>query len=399
MPSAGIDEEEACEQPPPSEEKPGQDDTLQEYGQPPYQDDYDASLKGEPEVPGLDLPNQKSTGQTQKGKKAATCSWDIPALEKAPFLLDGTHALDNAPPFAVYARNTGWGWPQHGAWGLVTTSTAATEPLGAREESIAADEPCFAALAEASPKDEPYVSAPEEKPLPENKFPAEEAISGQELVAKGEAAPANSVEASQAESMLENSAEGDVILNPDTFGQGYDNPFEPTPVPNVASILSTPAEVTEGDILHASAVIPRGRDSGAFHSRPLSVSSSTMTSPAKAAAPEAPTKDRHTIAIKILNGRKVFRFIVVIRECTRTAILNQCITNTDPLFANRDTVTVVNSDTGHTYIKYLQYYVQGAEAIALIVNKDEAAVKKRIYTEVTDANLCVTIDRSTKPTH
>lgn len=276
-------------------------------------------------MPAFDFPTLKSRRQNQTGKKTATYSWDIPALEEAPFVVDEAPASETASPFPVHAKNTGWGWPRHGAWGLVATSTVAAEPLSAREEPIATDEPCITALAEASPREEPYVSAPEEKSLPEDDSPAEEAIPDQELVATEKAASEASLETPQAEPIVEsfNSAEEDVLPNYDNIRHQSEDPCEPTPEPDVAPMYSVTAEAIECDVPHPSAAVSARRDSGDFHSHPPSVPSSTKTSVLDAAAPEVPTKDSHLIALKILNGSKVFRAIVVIKECTRTAILNQ----------------------------------------------------------------------------
>ena len=56
---------------------------------------------------------------------------------------------------------------------------------------------------------------------------------------------------------------------------------------------------------------------------PALAPSSIVTSVLEAAAPGAPTEDSHTITLKILNGSKVLRSIVFVRDCTRTAILNE----------------------------------------------------------------------------
>lgn len=59
-----------------------------------------------------------------------------------------------------------------------------------------------------------------------------------------------------------------------------------------------------------------------FHSPPLALSS-TVTSVLKAVAPGAPTKDNHTITLKILTDSKVLRSIIFIRAYTRIVILNK----------------------------------------------------------------------------
>ena len=56
------------------------------------------------------------------------------------------------------------------------------------------------------------------------------------------------------------------------------------------------------------------RDKSDYHSPPPSAPSSTATSVLETAAPEAPTEYGHTITLKILNGSKVLRAIVFLRQ-------------------------------------------------------------------------------------
>ena len=223
----------------------------------------------------------------------------------------------------------GWEWPRQGALNFVATGVVAAEPHNAAKEAIPAEEPHFAASAEVSSRDEPYIIVPEEEPLPEDALPAEEAISKEDPMETKKAAPEATLEASQAEPIIEGfkSAEEHTLNQHDSIPYNLDDPYEPTPEPDVAPMSSAPAENAEFLIPSLRPTLCAGHDKSDFHSPPLSAPSSTVTSVLEATALEAPMKDSHTITLKILNGSKVLRSIVSIRACTRTAILNEARAN------------------------------------------------------------------------
>ena len=328
-PPAEINEAQAYDQSPLGEEKPHQGEKSEKDDRPPCHDNGGGSVEEEveePEVIELTLSTLRSEGQKRKRKKAAASGWGIPAAEEAPVLMDEAPASENASPAPVHVtHNMGWEWPRHGAWNFFATGSVAAEPHNAAEEAIPAEEPCFAAPAEASPRDEPYIIAPEEEPLPEDAFPAEEAICEEDLMETEKAAPEATLEAPQAEPIIEgfDSAEEHTLNQYMDIPHDLYDPYEPTAEPDVAPMHSVPAEDAKFLVPPPRPALCAGRDKSDFHSPPPSAPSSTMTSVLEAAAPEAPTKDSHTITLKILNGSKVLRSIVFIRACTRTAILNE----------------------------------------------------------------------------
>ncbi|KAL8756018.1 MAG: hypothetical protein Q9199_003223 [Rusavskia elegans] len=338
-PSVRINEAQAYEQSPSSEEKPDQAEKPQEHDRPPCHDDCGGSVEEKPEVSELDLPSFKSRGRKNKGKKAATYSWADPVPEEAPILVDEAPASPDAFPSPAHiTHNVGWGWPRYGARGSVATGSVAAEPYYAPEEALPAEEPCFAAPAEASPRDKPCTTAPEEEPLPEpctfvpeeEHLPehissAETTICKEELMEMGKAAPGPTLESSQVEPIFEgfDSAEEDTVHKHHNIPHDFDDLCEPSPEPDVAPTDSAPAENIELLVHHPRPPVWARRGSCDVHSPPPSGPLSTVTSVLEDAAPEAPTKDSHTITLKIRNGSKVFRSIVFIRDCTRTAILNE----------------------------------------------------------------------------
>ncbi|KAI4285995.1 MAG: hypothetical protein L6R38_000222 [Xanthoria sp. 2 TBL-2021] len=348
-PSVRINEAQAYDQSPSSEEEPDQAEKPEEHNRPPCHDDCGGSVEEKTEVSELDLPNFRSKGRKIKGKKAVTYSWADPVAEEATFLVDEAPASADASPTPAHiTHNMGWGWPRYGASGSVATGSVAAELYNAPDEAIPAEEPCFAALVEASPRDESYTIAPEEEPLPEHISPAENAICEEDLMEMGKAAPGATLDSSQIEPIFEgfDSAEEDTVHQHHNISHDFDYPCEPPPEPDVAPTDSAPAEnidypcepPPEPDVAptdsapaeniellvhHPRPPVWARRGSCDVHSPPPSGPLSTVTSVLEDAAPEAPTKDSHTITLKILNGSKVFRSIVFIRDCTRTAILNE----------------------------------------------------------------------------
>ncbi|KAK3172110.1 hypothetical protein OEA41_004195 [Lepraria neglecta] len=308
-PPAGINEAQVYNQSPLGEEKSDQGEKLEKDNRPPCHDNSGGSIEEEPEVSELTLPTFRSSGQKKNGKKAAASGWGISAAEEAPVLVDEAPASEDASPAPVHvAHDMGWEWPRKGFWNFGATSDVPADPHNAAEEAIPAEEPCFAAPEGAFPRDEPYIIAPEEEPLAEDAFPGE-AISKEDPVEMEKAAPEATLEASQPELIIEgfDDVEEHPLNQYCHISHHLGDPYEPTPEPDVAPIHGAPAE----DAMPG------------FRPPPPSAPSSTVTSILEAAAPEAPTKDSHTITLKILNGSKVLRSIVFIRACTRTAILNE----------------------------------------------------------------------------
>ena len=326
----GLDNEaQAYDQSPLEEEKPYQGEVLEEGDGPPWQDKNDNGVEEEPEVAESTLTMLRSKGKKKKRKKAAELGWDIPAAEEAPVLVDGVPAPEDASPAPVnVSPNMGWGWPRKGVWNFGATGDVPVEPHNAAEEVIPAEEPCFAAPERASPSDEPYIIEGEQESLPDDAVFAEEAPSKEDPMDKDSIAPEATLEASQGELIIEgfNDADDHPPKPHDNSSHDLDEPYEPTPEPDVAPMHSGPAEDPEflaPPPRPAVSAVRHEFDSHAPSAPTPSAPSSIVTSALEAAAPEAPTEDSHTITLKIRNGSKVFRFVVFITACTRTAILNE----------------------------------------------------------------------------
>lgn len=325
-PPANINEAQAYDQSPLSEEKPHQGEKLGEDDRPPCHEKSAGSVEEELEVSELTLSTFGSKGQKKRWKKAAAFGWGIPAAEEASVLVNEAPDLEDMSPAPVHVtHNMRWGWPQQGAGNFVATSNVTAEPYNAADEPTPAEESCSTAPAEASPTDEPYIVAPEEDPLPEETLTTEKAFFKEDPMGKENVAPQATLEASEAEPIIGgfNSAEEHTLNQHDDIPHGLDDPYEPMPEPDVAPMHTGSAEDAEFLVLPPRPALCAGRDKSDFHSSSPSAPSSTVTSVLEAAAPEAPTKDSHTITLKILNGSKVLRSIVFIRACTRTAILNE----------------------------------------------------------------------------
>ena len=289
---------------------------LEKDDRPPCHEISDDGVEEEPEVSDVTLSTLRSEGQKKKGKTAVVSGWGTPVAEDAPVL------GDRAPTPVHVTRNMGLEWPRCGAWNFGATSGITAESRNAVGEVIPAEGPCFAAPADVSRTDEPYIDVQEEEPLPEDRLPATEAFSKEDSTGKEKAALQATTKASQAELIVEGfiDAEEHILNQNDNVPNNLDDAYESTPEDDVAPIHSAPAEDAEFLVSSPKPALCTGRDKSDFHpSAPLS----TVTSILEATAPEAPTKDSHTITLKILNGTKVLRSIVFITACTRTAILNE----------------------------------------------------------------------------
>ena len=240
--------------------------------------------------------------------------------------MDEAPNLEDTSPAPVHVtHNMRWGWPRQGVSNFVVTSSVAAEPYNAANEATPAEESCFTTPAEASPTDEPYIVAPEEDPLPEETLTAGEAFFKEDPMGKEKVAPQATLEASQAEPIIEgfNSAEEHTLNQYEDIPHELDDPYKPTPEPDVAPMHTGPIEDAEFLIPPLRPALCAGRDKSNFDSSSSSAPSSTVTSVLKATAPEALTKNSYIITLKILNGSKVLRSIVFIRAYTRMAILNE----------------------------------------------------------------------------
>ncbi|KAL9622826.1 MAG: hypothetical protein Q9204_007995, partial [Flavoplaca sp. TL-2023a] len=310
-PPAGMNEPQAYDQSSLGEEKLDRGEWLEKDDRPPCHDNSGGSIEEELEVSEVTLSRSKGQKKKEKkkekkkGKKAAASRWGISTAEEAPVLVDETPASEDASPAPVHVAHGMVGkWPRKGVWNFGTTIDVPADPHNAVEEAIPAEEPCFAAPEEALPRDEPHIIAPEEETLVECTSPAEEAISKENPMEREKAAPRATVEASQLEQTIEgfDDVEEHPLNQHCHISHHSGDSNEPTQVPDAAPIHGAPAE----DAMPALIAL---RPKFGFVPPPPSAPSSTVTSILEAAAPEAPTKDSHTITLKILNGSKVFRSI------------------------------------------------------------------------------------------
>ncbi|KAL8655151.1 MAG: hypothetical protein Q9210_001061 [Variospora velana] len=344
----------ANEQSPLTDEEPAQAESPDAHARPPCHDDFGGNLEERAEVSDLDSPKFRSMGRKKKGKKAATYGWAIPVPEEAFSLVDEAPASADASPAPIHdTHNIGWGWHRYEAGAYVAAGGVAAEPYSAPEESVPAEEPCFpteepcvpaeepcfpadepcvpveepcfALTAEVSPKDEPYIIAPEEEPLPGDGSLGEGASCKEDLMGVEKAAPGATLEIPEVEPIFEiiDSAEEDTATKHHKVAHDFDDPCEPPPEPDVAPIYAAPAENIELLVHHPRRPVWARRDTCASSSPTPTVPPSTIISVLEDAAPEPPTRDSHAITLKILNGSKVFRTIISTQDCTRTAILNE----------------------------------------------------------------------------
>ncbi|KAL8634052.1 hypothetical protein Q9189_000298 [Teloschistes chrysophthalmus] len=169
-------------------------------------------------------------------------------------------------------------------------------PFNTAEEAEPAEEPSFVRPERAFPDEERSVMAPEAEPPLENAPPTEQAY-----YAKHEPLPENVPR-----------TEEPIWL------QVSDDPFEPTPAPDIAPTNPTSAE--DADVL---APPPGPTSSTTYHDPEVTSTLSVNPVDHEAAARETPTEDGFTIMLRILAGSRIRRCVVSIRVCTRTAILNR----------------------------------------------------------------------------
>jgi len=239
IPSVGIDKAQAYDQSPLGEEVSHQGERLETRGQPSCHDSSRGSVEEEPEVLGLAVSTCKSKGQSKGRRKAAASDGEITAGEEGPVHVDEA-------PTSEYASHT---------------------------------------------------EAPDEEPLPEDAFPAEEPVSIEDLMDMEKAGPKAPLETSPAEPIIEgfDGADKNAFNQHDNIPHAIDDPFEPNPEPG-----ATPN-----------------------HSALAAKASFIAPSPKPSPYAERNKPDIHTIALKILNGSKVLRSIISIETCTRTAILSE----------------------------------------------------------------------------
>ncbi|KAL8975309.1 MAG: hypothetical protein Q9197_000477 [Variospora fuerteventurae] len=345
-PSANINEALANDQSPPSEEEPAQAESPDDYARPRSHDDFGGSLAERAEVSELDSPGFSFKERKKKGKKAATYGWAIPVPEEAPSLVDEASASADASPAPIHdTHKIGWGWHPYKARTFFAIGGVAAEPYSAPDATVPAEEPCFPAdepcfpaeepcviadelcfdvPVEVSPRDEPCIIAPEEEPLPEDVSLGKGASCEEDLMGTENAALVATPEIPEVEPIPESidSAEEDTVTEHHKAAHDFDEPCEP-PEPDVAPIYGAPAENIELQVHHPRRPVWARRHTCASSSPPPTLPSPTIISVLEDAAPEPPTSDSHTIKLKIVNGSKVFRSIISVQGCTRTAILHE----------------------------------------------------------------------------
>ncbi|KAI4288295.1 MAG: hypothetical protein L6R35_002444 [Caloplaca aegaea] len=339
-PSASINEALANDQSPPSEEEPAQAESPDDYARPRSHDDFCGSLEERAKISELDSPGFSSKEREKKGKKAATYGWAIPVPEEAPSLVDEASASADASPAPIHdTHKIDRGWHPYKAPTFFAIGGVAAEPYSAPDATVPAEEPCFPAEepcviaeepcfdvpVEVNPRDEPCIIAPEEEPLPEDVSLGEGASCEEDLMGTENAALVATLKIPEVEPISESidKAEEDTVTEHHKAAHDSDEPCEPPPQPDIASINGTPAENIELLVHRPRRRVWARRDTCASSSPPPTLPSPTIISVLEDAAPEPPTSDSHTITLKIVNGSKVFRTIISVQDCTRTAILKE----------------------------------------------------------------------------
>ena len=254
-----------------------------------------------------------------KKEKAAASDSGISTAEEAPVLVDEVPASEEASSASEhFIQDMGWNRRLYGAWNFGTTRDVPAEPNTAVEEAVLAEGPCSAVSEEALNMDEPY------NIVPEDTFPMREAVSNENSMERENVALDATLEGSQAEVSIEDfdDAEEHSLNQHDNIPYELNDPYEVTSGLDVASTHNAPAEDAEFLVPPSRPALSAVHDDSNFHPPPLATSS-TVTSVLKAAAQGTPTEDSHTITLKVLNGSKVLRSVVFIKNCTRTAILNE----------------------------------------------------------------------------
>lgn len=310
---ARINETQACDQHALGEGKSYQCEKLEKDTQPPWHDDNRGGLEEEPEVSEFALSTLSSKAKHRREKKVPASVSSTSAIEGTSVLVDEAPASEEAPPSAEQATGgTSWKWPRYEALNFGATSGVASEP--------------HTAAGEASRTDKPHNIVLGEELTPQDTSPA---VPIEDLPGTEPAAPDATTEDSQAELITEDfdnspkTAEKNTLSQNDDISDKINEPYESTSGPDVAQLHSARARDAEFLKPPPRPALGALRDEIDSHPSPPSAPSSIATTVLEAAAPKAPTRDSHTITLKILNGSKVHRSIVFIRACTRTAILNE----------------------------------------------------------------------------
>ncbi|KAL9614420.1 MAG: hypothetical protein Q9167_001091 [Letrouitia subvulpina] len=307
-----------------SKDQPRKYEITEEDVQTPWHDNNGSDIEEFPEVSELSLSTLRSKGKNKEEKKIVASGWSIPVVEEAPVLVDETSASGEADPALEYVSHDGGRkWSRYGAWNFFAAGDIPAELHTAVEKTI---EESFSAPPDGvSYMDEPYNIVPEEESAPENAFPAQEAVSNETPIATERAAPEATLEAPPAELIIED-FHGTVehtLDQDDTISHDLNNPCKSTAGPEFAPMYGIPAEDAEFLVPFSKPTPSTVRKELDIHSPLPPAASSSVTSALETTVSGAPTECDHTITLKILNGNKVFRSIVSIRACTRTAILKE----------------------------------------------------------------------------
>ena len=271
-------------------------------------------VEEEAEVLGMTLPTLKSGGKLEKGKKAATSDWDIRETEESPVLLGEAPASEDASPTLLHITQGRVGKRPRNGFGGLDAFYDVPDHMSKGANSV--EGPCFTEPEEALHSVDPYIIAPDEQPLTEDAVP-------KDSVTEEEGTPEAVLEATQTEQIIQGS--GDAETHPlnrcGKISNNLDDSYEPTPESNVPGVHDNPPQDFERLVSTPEPAVSAVRDDGFLPSP--SAPSSIVPSIVEAAAPKAPEDHHHTIALKILSGTTVLRFVVFIRACTRTAILNE----------------------------------------------------------------------------
>ncbi|KAL8822446.1 MAG: hypothetical protein Q9191_006820 [Dirinaria sp. TL-2023a] len=322
----GMPETEACDQSPLGEEEPLLAEYTEKDTPPSWHDNHGNGVEEDLHVSVSTFPMLKSKGKMKEETKAAAPGWwGIPAAEEAPVIIDEASVVEEASPAPKNSTdNLGWNWPRYQVWNFGATSEAPVQPHTVAEDAVTAEKACYAAPEEESDIDKPYNFLPEEKPIPELTFAAQEAVSNKDSMGTEKLDPDTTLEISQDEVVIEEpeDAEEPPFNQRDDISHGLDDPCGVKSGLDAVLTADAPAEDAESFASPLEPPLDAVSHDVEFHPPPLAPSS-TVTSVLEAAAPEVQMEDGHTVTLKIRNGSKLFRSIVLVRACTRKAILEE----------------------------------------------------------------------------
>ena len=303
------------------EDKYNRNEKLKETGSPPRKDEDGEGSEDMLEVLETALSTISSNAAKENKGKSIASSQDLSATKEASFADETPNAV--APHAQDHITHESRMTPHNEVGNLTAPINTAVEHQNEAEEATLVENLLLAAPEGAFPGKEPYVEQMK-KLWPDDAFSTGETISKEDLTEEGIFSTEATLGASQGDQVIDDLHHAkDRNYKENSPTKDLDFPYVSLPTSNVGSMHGIPAE--DSGLL----TLPSRSGSGGTHrgisSHPLPspAPSSTTPSAIEAAAPEVPDKAGHTIALQIINGKKILRSVIFTKACTRTAILNE----------------------------------------------------------------------------